>query len=217
MTSSTADQALIQQIRAGNEQAWQTCIELYEGRLLAFVESRLRDRAAAEDVVQETFLGFLTALPNFDDSRPIQAFLFTIAAHKLTDLLRKQGRRPTLPLNADSSTASETSGFEPVGRERKASSIARSGEQRSQEAAVIAATLRELITQWKAREEYERLKCIELLFVRGLPNNEVADLLNLTEQAVANHKSFVVRKLKEAGQRLAVEVDWLQLGVADDN
>ena len=77
MTSSATDRELIKRIRAGDEKAWQECIRLYEGRLIAFVDSRLRDRAAAEDVVQETFLGFLTALPNFDETKKIQSFLFS--------------------------------------------------------------------------------------------------------------------------------------------
>ena len=38
----------------------------------------------AEDVVQETFLGFLTSLPHYDEKRDMEAYLFSIAAHKLT-------------------------------------------------------------------------------------------------------------------------------------
>ncbi len=50
----------------------------FEGRLLAFVDSRLRDRSTtSEDVVQETFLGFLVGLPNYDDATPgPETFLF---------------------------------------------------------------------------------------------------------------------------------------------
>lgn len=38
----------------------------YEGRLLAFVESRIRNRSTSEDIVQEAFIGFLNSLPNYD-------------------------------------------------------------------------------------------------------------------------------------------------------
>src|ERR1700704_871599 len=92
--SSESDRLLVQQIRQGDSQAWEHLIARYEGRLLAFVERRLRDRAASEDVVQETFIGFLNSLPNFDDKRELQTYLFTIASHKLTDHLRRQGRHP---------------------------------------------------------------------------------------------------------------------------
>ena len=61
-------------------------------------DSPRADRAAAEDVVQETFVGFSTSLPNYDCRQPLEGYLFSIAAHKLTDLLRRQRRRPTIPL-----------------------------------------------------------------------------------------------------------------------
>lgn len=63
---TSADQLLLEQIRAGEPDAWERFIDRFEGRLLAFVDSRLRDRTLSEDVVQETFIGFLTSLPNYD-------------------------------------------------------------------------------------------------------------------------------------------------------
>src|SRR5437879_9707938 len=92
--SSEGDRLLVQQIRQGDARAWDGLIARYEGRLLAFVDRRLHDRAASEDVVQETFIGFLNSLPNFDVNRELQTYLFTIASHKLTDYLRRVGRHP---------------------------------------------------------------------------------------------------------------------------
>lgn len=213
MCSSATDRDLIARIRQGDESAWQECIQLYEGRLLAFVESRIRDRATAEDVVQETFLGFLTALPNFDDSRKIQSFLFAIAAHKLTDVLRKNGRRPTLPLNAGTQSGAE---MDLPGTARVASSIARSVERKTTEEEAIANCLRDWILKWQSNGEYERLKCVELLFVCGFPNKEVADQLNITEQSVANHKYFIVSKLKEMGRQISDDFDLQPFGIEPD-
>src|SRR6476660_6479194 len=99
---SESDRLLVQQIRQGNSHSWEHLIARYEGRLLAFIERRLRDRAASEDVVQETFIGFLNSLPNFDDKRELQTYLFTIASHKLTDHLRKAGRHPLKSLSEGS-------------------------------------------------------------------------------------------------------------------
>ena len=87
-----SDQLLVGRIRGGEPAAWNELIARFEGRLLAFVEGRLGRRTAGEDVVQETFLGFLTSLPNFEDSRPLESYLFSIAAHKLTD--HSAPRRP---------------------------------------------------------------------------------------------------------------------------
>jgi RNA polymerase sigma-70 factor (ECF subfamily) len=54
--------------------------------------------------------------------------------------------------------------------------------------------------------------CAELLFVRGQSNQDVARSLSISEQAVANHKSFVVQKLKAAATAARLrDVDWQQL------
>ena len=195
-----ADRLLIDRVRAGEEDAWAEFIARYEGRLLAFADSRLRNRARAEDVVQEAFVGFLTSLPNYDPAQSLEAWLFAITAHKLTDALRREGRRPTVPLFPSSAGDSGPGSREPAGRARVASSMARSREGRDAQAALIERTLRDLIAGWKAGGEWERLMCGELLFVLGLPNKEAAARLAITEQAVANHKYFIVSKLKAAAK-----------------
>ena len=91
MTPGESEQLLIGRIRAGEPEAWNELIARFEGRLLGYVVRRTPDRAAAEDVVQETFIGFLTSLPNYDRRQPLEGYLFSIAAHKLTDLLRREG------------------------------------------------------------------------------------------------------------------------------
>lgn len=212
MPADDADKLLVKRIRSGDQEAWAECIARFEGRLLAFVDSRLRDRSASEDVVQETFLGFLVGLPNYNDQTPIEVFLFSIAAHKLTDVLRRQGRRPTLPLFAGD--ASERDGDALPAGGRMASSMARSRERRGLEERVLREGLEKLIAQWQQRGEFERLKCIELLFVLGWPNKDVARRLGLSEQAVANHKHYVLAKLKEWIARSPLDgIDLADLGL----
>jgi RNA polymerase sigma-70 factor (ECF subfamily) len=193
-----AESLLVVEVRRGSEQAWQDLIARYEGRLFAFVDSRLRNQAASEDIVQDTFLGFLVSLPNYDSATPLETYLFSIAAHKLTDTLRRKGRRPTIPLLAQDSQGGWS---EPAGTDRRASSLAQSRERRTAEEAVIAQCMRSLIDGWKTSAELERLQCIELLFVLGWTNKAVAERLSITEQAVANHKHFVVAKLKDAAKK----------------
>jgi RNA polymerase sigma-70 factor (ECF subfamily) len=194
MPLSEADRLLVARVRNGEPAAWEEFIGRFEGRLLAFAQSRVGNRSTAEDVVQDALLGFLVSLPHYDESTPLESWLFSITAHKLTDVLRHEGRRPTLPL------LPPEDGAEPVGSARRASSLMQSQERRGTEAAVVAGCLRTLVDHWVGRGEWERLRCAELLFVVGLPNKEVARRLGLSEQAVANHKQFVVAKLKEAAQ-----------------
>jgi RNA polymerase sigma-70 factor (ECF subfamily) len=191
--ASDGDRLLIQQIRQGDERAWETLIARYEGRLLAFIERRLRDRAASEDVVQESFIGFLNSLPHFDDRRELQTYLFTIASHKLTDYLRRSGRHPLRP-------ASEGHGDvlqQQLDHHPAASSLARSEERRQLEGEAIVSCLGTIIRQWQDRGDYVRLKVLELLLVKGWANRDVATHLSITEQQVANYRFAAVKKLTE--------------------
>jgi RNA polymerase sigma-70 factor (ECF subfamily) len=203
MSLTRPDRLLVDRIRAGDPQAWKDCIAAYEGRLIAFAESRLRDRAAAEDVVQDAFVGFLTGLPNYDDSRPLEAFLFAITAHKITDVLRRRGRRPALHELATDDRDSPL----PDSRARVASSLARSHERKRSEEDLISAVLRPLLEDCLARKNFERLKCLELLFVRGVANKDAAVQLAISEQDVANHKQYLVGRLKAEALRMRLSLD----------
>ncbi len=205
--SSESDRLLIQEIRAGGEKAgaaWEELVHRYEGRLRAYVRRRLRDHAASDDVVQETFVGFLHSLANFDDKRDLQTWLFTIASHKVTDQLRKLGRRP---YSTGTEADEEMMGREPDDRQRAASSIARSKERLELEHEAVTRGLREIIRGFQQKGDYKRIEVLELLFVKGWPNWQVAEFLGVSEQQVANYRFAAVKKLTEAMRAAGLPAD----------
>jgi RNA polymerase sigma-70 factor (ECF subfamily) len=201
LNSNYTEKLMVDSIRGGDTNAWQQLIDRYEGRLLAFVGSRLLDRSHAEDIVQETFVGFLNSLPNFDCQRPLESYLFSIAAYKLTDHLRREGRRHTLAFHTgeDSSDGAQ----QVPAPFRAVSSMARSVERRDTEEIALVDALKEQIEKWQSKSDWQKLKCIELLFVSGSSNKETAELLGITEQQVANYKSDFVLRTKTLINRLA--------------
>ena len=202
--SSESDRLLIQQIRQGDASAWETLVARYEGRLLAFVDRRLRDRAASEDVVQESFVGFLNSLPNFDERRELQTYLFTIASHKLTDYLRRQGRHPLRTVSAEGSGDVLQ---QQLDHHPGASSLARNQERRDLEESAITRCLGSLITRLREKGDMTRVKVLELLWVRGWANRDVAAFLGISEQQVANYRFAAVKKLTEAIRDAGLSVD----------
>jgi len=203
--SNQSDNLLVQRVRAGAADAWEELIARFEGRLFAFVEHRVPRRAAAEDVVQETFIGFLTSLPNYDTRRPLEGYLFSIAAHKLTDYLRREGRRPALPLA--SASGSSASSWDPPGPGRPASSIYRSGERRALEETALVAALEEQVALYRRRDDWQKLACVELLLVRGWANKDAAARLGISEQQVANYKFEFLAKIRAAVRRQGLSED----------
>lgn len=203
--SNEADQLLIERIRQGDREAWSDLIARFEGRLLAYVETRIRDRATSEDVVQETFVGFLNSLPNYDRRRALESYLFSICAYKLTDHLRRTGRRPAVPFSSGGTSSGE---WElPDGRAHAASSIVRSGERRSMEEQAVAEALRNQFARWREKGEWVKLKCAELLFVRGWANKDVARELGISEQQVANYKFDFIARTSQAVKRQGLNQD----------
>ncbi len=198
-SASEDDQRLVAQVRQGDAQAWEELIARYEGRLLAFVRSRLQRPEEAEDIVQETFVGFLTSLPHYDESRSLETYLFTIAAYKLTDYLRRQGRRPTLSLS--DAAGDSTTSWQLLSPVQGASTIFGNQERQHQEEQVLVKALRSIVSAWQERGDWDKLRCVELLFVRGLANKQVAAVLQMSEQTVANVKFEFLRKLKQAIRR----------------
>ncbi|MFG0266430.1 MAG: RNA polymerase sigma factor [Rhodopirellula sp. JB055] len=199
---------LIESIRGGDQDAWQQLIDQYEGRLLAFARRRLGDLAASEDVVQEAFIGFLVSLPNYDSRRKLESYLFSICSYKLTDRLRQSGRRPELPLLGRGSSSGSGSGDNVEASDaRLPSSICRSAERRELEQHLVAEVVQEQIANWQARGNFTKLKAIELLFVVGRGNLEVAERLDLTQQQVANLKSDFLTRIAAVIKRRELDVD----------
>lgn len=202
-TAIRSEDLLLEQVTQGDQVAWAELIARFEGRLLAFVASRTGDRTEAEDIVQETFCGLLTSLPNYDRRRPLESYLFSIAAHKLADWLRRRQRRPALPWTS----MLEQGAAEPASPARPASSIARSGERRHLQYQSLADALSRILGHWLEQGLTRKVACCELLLVRGWSNKDVAAALGLSEQAVANNKFELIEKLRGHVRRQRLSPD----------
>jgi len=142
-------------------------------------------------------------LPNYDGSRSLESYLFSICAYKLTDHLRREGRRPAIQMHSRSSAGSGQ--IEPAGSARVASSIARSVERKQIEEDAISDAVAEQIERWKTTGAWVKLRVIELLFVRGMPNKQVAEITGQTEQQVANYKSDFIIRLRSIIRRMKLD------------
>ncbi len=200
--ASESDKLLVDEIRRGDPDAWSRLIERYEGRLLAFARRRLSDRSQAEDVVQEAFVGFLNSLPNYDSQRDLQTYLFTIAAHKLTDHLRRLGRHPLQHIPDGQEFFEAKTDHRP-----RVSSLARSRERMDLEESALIDALNQVIAGWREAGDYLRIKVLELLFVSGWSNKDVAASLDIKDQQVANIRFAAVRKMSELIQAAGLPIE----------
>ncbi len=84
------DVQLLQRYAAGDEGAFQELVRQYKDSLYAFLRRFLSDRDLVDDVFQETFMQLYVSRDTFDQSKPLRPWLFTIAANKAKDALRRK-------------------------------------------------------------------------------------------------------------------------------
>jgi RNA polymerase sigma-70 factor (ECF subfamily) len=94
------DAELFAAYAAGDDAAFREIISRYKDGLYAFLRQFLNQQDLIEDVFQETFLQLFTSRASFDTTRPLRPWLFTIAANKAKDALRKKARTSTVPIGA---------------------------------------------------------------------------------------------------------------------
>lgn len=98
--SSLGDTELLRLHLDGDQEAFGVLVRRYRRELFNFLARFTGDQAMAEDVFQETFLQLHLSAGTFDLSRRLKPWLFTIAANKGRDAMRKTYRRQAAPLDA---------------------------------------------------------------------------------------------------------------------
>jgi RNA polymerase sigma-70 factor (ECF subfamily) len=98
--SSDSDEQLVQRFRSGDTGAFSELVSRHHDDLIRFLIRLTGNRAVAEDAFQETFLQVHLSADTFDTTRRFKPWLFTIAANKGRDALRRNARRRTLDLSA---------------------------------------------------------------------------------------------------------------------
>jgi RNA polymerase sigma-70 factor (ECF subfamily) len=86
------DVELMKRYAAGDEGAFQELVKQYKDSVYAFLRRFLNDRDLVDDVFQETFMQLYVSRDTFDQSKPLRPWLFTIAANKAKDALRRSQR-----------------------------------------------------------------------------------------------------------------------------
>ena len=88
--NSTDEQDLLHRYVAGDKNAFEEIVTRYKDPLYAFLRRFLNQQQLVEEAFQETFLQLYRSRKTFEKDKPIRPWLFTIAANKARDTLRKQ-------------------------------------------------------------------------------------------------------------------------------
>lgn len=195
-----ADLYLIQLIQKGEEEGWSQLVQRYHGRLLAFAKSQLRDKSEADDIVQETFIGFLKGVERFHTKASLETYLFTILRRRLVDAFRKKGRRDEINLCSLQDTSIDSSHgdyFQPASEDLSASQYAQQSEQRKEQEDALWAALKKSIQRFQDEKRFRDLQIVEMLFYAQQRNKDIGAALGIDEKQVALVKHRLVKRLAE--------------------
>lgn len=84
------DSQLIEQILQKNEVALYVFYKRYKSKLLSVIRSKIAKEQDAEEILQDTFFGFLESLRDFHGQSQIRTFLYAICHHKIIDYYRRK-------------------------------------------------------------------------------------------------------------------------------
>lgn len=73
---------LLARLQAGNEDAFVALVDLYHPSLLRFAEGFVRNRAVAEEVVQDAWLGVVKGIEKFEGRSSLKTWLFRIVGNR---------------------------------------------------------------------------------------------------------------------------------------
>ncbi len=85
---SMSDGDLVEQARAGNQEAFEILVERYQMPLYQFISRYFGDYDQRCDVLQQVLIQLYISLPNLQTNRSLQAWMFRVARNRCLDELR---------------------------------------------------------------------------------------------------------------------------------
>lgn len=185
------DEALLVAFANGDVMAGGTLLDRLAPRLYAHATRVLRDRAEAEDVVQEAMLRLWKTAPDWRQGEAkVSTWAYRVVVNLCTDRLRTRARRPQVALDSIE---------EPQAREMSA--VERMTD--SHRNAALDAALAELPDRQR--------QAVVLRHIEGLSNPEIATIMDIGVEAV---ESLTARGKRALTAALAGRKD--ELGYGDD-
>jgi RNA polymerase sigma-70 factor, ECF subfamily len=195
-TQVTDDIELVAAVREGDEAAFVTLVERYHASLQRLARMYV-DASAVDDVVQDTWIGVLRGLANFEGRASFKTWLFRILVNRARTRAVRNAR--TIPISAFVQEETETFEYavDPA-RFRPADDrypghwmpLLKPSADEMPEERLLAGELDALVRTALGALPPAQAEVVRLRDVEGLPSEQVCHLLNLSEgnQRVLLHR-----------------------------
>ncbi|MHC4264153.1 MAG: RNA polymerase sigma factor [Planctomycetota bacterium] len=185
----------IERLQAHHDEEWLHVERHYCGRLQAYALRRTGDHQAAEDVVQDTLLGAVRGIGDFDSNYSFEQFLFGICRNRTIDHLRRRRTR-SVQVNEDDDGVP---GLDTMAMDSETpSAIVRGIELSERARGLLREILRDWVEETWAAGEHVRLAVLEALFSGGWRNRDTWEHFELRDEtAVAGIKFRALKRLRQ--------------------
>lgn len=175
MSNRELDNDTILQFQKGDEPSFTVVYNHFYNPVFSFCKHLLPAIEDARDMTAQLFILLWEKRETLDSYKHLRAFLFLNARNKCFNYLRDQKARSAIDKQISDFTASE------------------------QRSILFADIESELIT--RIREEIEKLpdyykNILQLSYFQGYNNQEIADMLQISEKTVRNAKSIALKTVK---------------------
>jgi RNA polymerase sigma-70 factor (ECF subfamily) len=172
-----SDHGLLALVGRGDREAFARLYDMYGAAAYSLALRIVRDRDLAADVVQNVFLAVWTGATQFDSGRgQPSTWIMTMTHHKAVDVVRREQRRRTEPLEAAGDEAAQTAPVE----EQAWRGVARDH---------VRAALRRLPDPHR--------EVLELAYFAGFTQTELADRLAVPIGTVKSRTFAAMNALRE--------------------
>ena len=168
---------LIRQFNRGHQAAFTTIYDRYQPAIFYFVKKFVPDTTVSEDITAETFIKLWQRRENFDNERSIASFLHVTARNASIDWLRSEKKevhnRQSLLylLNQDQYTEFQED--------------------------IKGEVLRLILIE--INKLPRKIKQVFIMsYIEGKSNEKIAQLLNIRNQSVRNHKARALNLIRVA-------------------
>ncbi len=185
--ASPDDLRTVAAILAGDERAFEELVDMYNASLLRVAQGYVRPRSAAEEVVQDTWLGVVRGLPAFEGRSSLRTWIFRILVNQAITRGVRESRSVPFSSLGDDEAAVDPERFLPSGAwaspPRPLDGIP--------EDVLLSAEARARVLEAIAALPPQQRQVITLRDVEGWSSAEVRDALDLSEsnQRVLLHRA----------------------------
>lgn len=166
LINATDDNALLELMRTGDQQAFAILYNRYKGVLFVHAYRKLRDWEEVKDIVQEIFSGLWAKRETLEITESLNAYLFKAVRYKIINLISRKNSASVYVDSFQSFITTYADNTDHLVREKMLCSI-------------IDAEINNLPPKMRHVFELSRKE--------NLSHKEIAEQLNITEQSVRSH------------------------------